>query len=287
MAPLVGVATSSDLPESDVSGRLLVSALERHGARSHVVEWSADRDWQTYDAIIIQTCWDYHLRAPVFISWANRLEGIGTVVLNSSALLRWNYHKQYLLSLRDANIPVVPSALVRRGGDFREAVREFETLDLVAKPAVSASAMHTYRVDARTAQGAAAIDTLSRDGDVIIQPYMEAIAGGETSFVFFAGAFSHAVLKRPRQGDFRVQSEHGGTVEVVIPTQDAIDAAARVLTAVPEAPVYARVDGLVQGDRVLLMEVELIEPELFLFAVPDAADRFAACALAAVAGRVR
>lgn len=283
MPLVIGVATSSDLPHSDVSGRLLVSALERKGARSHAVVWSGDVDWQAYDAVIIQTCWDYHLKAEAFLSWADQLERQGTVVLNSSILLRWNFHKQYLLSLHRLGIPVVPSILLRRGGDFREAVRALPSVDLVVKPAVSASAMQTFRFDPGTADGAAAVDALTTDADVIIQPYVDAIESGETSFMFFGGDFSHAVLKRPRQGDFRVQSEHGGTVETVTPGVGAIKAAERVLAALPEVPVYARVDGLMQGDQLLLMELELIEPELFLAAVPDAADRLAACVLESVA----
>jgi hypothetical protein len=120
----------------------------------------------------------------------------------------------------------------------------------------------------------------------MVQPLVGEIErDGEWSLVFFTGRYSHAVLKRPRAGDFRVQREHGGTLESVDPEPSVIAAAARTIAAIPfgdAPPLYARVDGCLVGGALLLMELEVLEPELFLRCAPESAGRLADALLARI-----
>ncbi len=193
---------------------------------------------------------------------------------NSIPLIRWNSDKGYLLALAKRGVNVVPTrlsaSLSRR--DLDAAREEFGCETLIVKPPLSAGSDRTYRL--------ATGDALP--GDVagtamLIQPLMPAIQNeGEYSLFYFDGAFSHAIVKRPAAGDFRVQSQFGGREEAVSPEDGALACAAEALTALDETPFYARVDLVRDGDGFALMEVELIEPSLFLDHAPDGGAGFAA-----------
>jgi len=236
--------------------------------------------------VVIQSCWDYHLQPQAFLRWAERVERLGTPVLNPSSLIRWNVDKSYLLALQAAGVAVVPSVIVTAGRYDLEGISDrLGSSQLVVKPTVSASALDTYRVTAGTLEAAERIEAIRRRSDVLIQPFMEQIALGEISLMFFAGEFSHAVLKRPGPGDFRVQSEHGGSVEPVSdPPASAVAAARRAVALAPALPTYARVDGLIVANRFILMELEMIEPELFLSSREGSEDCLAACVMNELSG---
>ena len=132
-----------------------------------------------------------------------------------------------------------------------------------------------------------AADHLSRlveAGDTIVQPYAPSVELGETSLFFFGGAFSHAVRKVPKPGDYRVQAMHGGSEEVHEPTPDELEVAARAMGLAPDELVYARVDLIDVAGQPTLMELELIEPDLFLRVAPGSVERFAAAVAAQLPG---
>jgi glutathione synthase/RimK-type ligase-like ATP-grasp enzyme len=152
--------------------------------------------------------------------------------------------------------------------------------DVVVKPAVSGGAWHTVRGVVGAPQFAQALAALPPELDFLVQDFVPQVADeGEWSLLFFDGRYSHAVLKRPARGDYRVQSQHGGSVEAVEPTTGMIESAERVLAAAANLghgdTAYARVDGVRVDGRFRLMELEVIEPALFLADRPDAAERFA------------
>lgn len=283
--PRLAFATWRGLPELNADDRRAAEALRGRGARVDPVVWDAPGvDWTAFDAVVVRSVWDYHLRPREFLRWVDRVEEAGIRLLNPPAVLRWNHHKSYLRDLDARGVATVPTAWLDHGSrpHLGAMLAERGWAEAVVKPAVSASAHETWR----TSPTAAAADqdrflALLLAGDVLVQPLVpEVQSPGEWSLVFFGGLFSHAMLKRPREGDFRVQEELGGRAEWTVPAPALVEQAAQALAAAPAACLYARVDGVERGGRLILMEMELIEPVLYFEADPGAAGRFAESSLA-------
>jgi len=284
----VALVTYVARPEPTDDDRLLVDALSARGVSVRAIPWSDPvARWGAFDTVIVRSCWDYFLRADQFHAWLDRLEADRARVQNDARILRWNAEKTYLRELETRGIPVIPTRWIGAGSatSLEELRRETGWRELVVKPTVSGGAHRTWR----SAPGAEAVDDarlaeLVEGGAVMVQPLVEEIEReGEWSLVYFAGVFSHAVLKRPRSGDFRVQSEHGGTLEPVEPTASVIAAGQRAIAGIPFGdgpPLYARVDGCIVNGGLRLMELEVLEPELFLRCAPEAAGRLAEALIA-------
>lgn len=235
--------------------------------------------WEAHSAVVLRSCWDYHHRTDEFLRWLDDLERRAAHVLNPIPTIRWNATKTYLRDLADAGIGVVPTAVIEMGteANLHGVMRERGWREAVVKPTVSATAFETWRVGpSPTSDDEARFARLLRERGMMIQPYVANIEqDGELSLMFLDGQFSHAVRKRPRAGDFRVQAEFGGTVETAEPQDDLVVEAERVLARTPTPCLYARVDGCVVDGRFLLMELEVIEPSLFFQYDPGSADRLA------------
>lgn len=259
--------------------RLFVEALERQGARVRRVSWSNPTfDWSRAGVAVIRSTWDYVDCFDEFRAWVDRAAGL-TQVVNSPALVRWNWDKGYLLDLERRGVRIPETLPLTPNGehDLRRLIREAGWGDAVLKPTVSSGAFETYRLRNTTSQAdwTAAADVAGRK-PTLLQEYLPGIeTDGELSLIFFGGEFSHAVRKRTKGSDFRVQVQYGGRYEQATPAADELAAAELTLRACEESPVYARVD-LVRNRRgePSLMELELIEPDLYCRLVPDAADRF-------------
>ena len=280
----IALATGARYPKLPPDERLILPALGRLGISAEPAVWDEPGvEWGAFDAVLIRSCWDYHLKAEAFLSWLDRLERVGVPVLNPPGLLRWNADKRYLLDLAARGVPIVPTHVLPRGapdagGALLRTLDQLGADEAVVKPAVSASAHGTWRTSRATAvDDGARLAALLTQGDVLVQPFVSAVAQtGEWSVICFGGAPSHAVLKRPAPGDWRVQGELGGTAEPRPAPAPLLSQAARVLEAAgAEASAYARVDGCVLDDTFVLMELELIEPQLYLDLEPAAPDRFA------------
>lgn len=283
----VALATYRDLPQLNEDDRLLQTALGALGIDAAPAVWdSAEERWGDYQAVLVRSCWDYHHRLEEFLAWFATLERAGTTVWNPVPLLRWNSHKRYLSDLAARGVPVVPTRWLGRG----ESVQLADVLaavgwqEAVVKPAVSASAFGTWRTSLATAaRDQARLDGLLAAGDVMVQPLVAEVAErGEWSIVFLGGRFSHAVLKRPAAGDYRVQWEFGGSAVSALPGAHLVAAAERALAAATAQALYARVDGVERGGRLVLTELELIEPHLFFAWSAPAAARLAAALRAAL-----
>jgi glutathione synthase/RimK-type ligase-like ATP-grasp enzyme len=262
--------------EYDIESGLLVAALDRRGVRAEIVPWDAPVDWARSPLVVVRTPWDYTERHGEFMAWVHETAAATTLV-NDASVIAWNTHKGYLVQLARAGVPVVPTSLLERG--CAEASRQTALAahgeQVVIKPAISAGARGTILTRAASAQAAEHLAALTRAGDALVQPYLPAVEDGEVSLMYFGGVLSHAVRKLPAHGDFRVQEELGGSVlaQEATPAERAV--AAAVLEAVPGTPLYARIDLVAGGGEPLLMEAELIEPEMFLNADATAAGRFA------------
>jgi glutathione synthase/RimK-type ligase-like ATP-grasp enzyme len=272
--------TCQPWPEISESDRLAQQALEARGAVVEARPWNLPHaDWGGFDAVVLRSNWDYHFDPEGFLAWLDRLERAGARIWNPPDLVRWNVSKRYLLALQAAGVPTVATVILEdetRAG-LAAAMAEHGWRTAVMKPEISASAHDTRLVtDATMASAVAALASGAIRRPVLLQPFVEEIrTRGEWSLVFIDGALTHAVLKRPASGDFRVQPRLGGTVEA-LPAPDRVASAARgALAALPVAPLYARIDGVETAAGFLIMEVEVNEPGLFFPHAPAAAERFA------------
>ncbi len=248
---------------------LLSNLLEELGISHELLAWSdPDVDWSRFTHVLIKSTWDYFDYYPEFLDWLDKLEALETSVLNPVATLRWNSSKNYLLELKAKGYPCVAGQILPKGtATTLEALHDalgFETL--VVKPLVSGGAKNTLKIT----RGAGKeledkIASLLQEEDFLVQPYIpEIVAVGEYSLIFFNGVFSHAVLKSPAVDDFRVQHYYGGTIQEITPDSKMLASAQVLVADFAKDSLYARVDGVVIDGVFHLMELELIEPYLFL-----------------------
>jgi glutathione synthase/RimK-type ligase-like ATP-grasp enzyme len=260
--------------------RLLLAGLEARGLRTARVAWSnPDFDWSRTRAAVFRSTWDYFERFAEFSAWMDRVER-GTRLFNAPELVRWNVDKHYLRDLagRGVNVPV--TRFIERGETttLREAFAACGWSEAILKPAVSGAARHTYRLNAANLDAhEAVLRELLREEAMMLQPFLGSVlTQGELSLIVIGGRCTHAVRKIAKPGDFRVQDDHGGTVHPHTPTADEAAFAERAVAACPQAPLYARVDAVRDESGALsLMELELVEPELFFRFRPPAADALA------------
>lgn len=274
--PRVALVTGQEMAKPDPETHWLVGALAARGIVADQLPWQSDCDWAAYPLVVVRTPWDYFLRREAFLDWAERVAS-RTRLVNPCRLLRWNSHKAYLRELAGLGVPVVPTCWLASGMPHAiELLTATGWDEVVVKPAVSIGAIGARRGRPADPELQRHVQALLQDGDVMVQPYLaEVETAGELSLIYFAGEFSHAVCKRPRPGDFRVQDMYGGSKAAIQPPSDACDVAAQVLARLPAAPTYARIDLLCHAGQWLLMEAEMIEPELFLPLAPGSAERFA------------
>jgi glutathione synthase/RimK-type ligase-like ATP-grasp enzyme len=262
---------------------LLHQPLAERGWSVDTLPWRhPDIDWDTYDAVLIRSPWDYQQDADAFIKLLERIEASSARLENSLELVKWNIRKTYLRDLEQAGIDIVPT-LWAEGLDERlsGAVEKLGSpRALILKPQVSANADDTFRIAAhRWPVELQQLKPLFDRRPLMLQPYLPAIEQeGEFSLFYFGGAYSHAILKTPASGDFRVQEEHGGRLLGIEPDATLRSVADRVLDGISrllQEPLYARVDLVRDGAAWRLMEVELIEPSLYFNMDPLSAARFA------------
>jgi glutathione synthase/RimK-type ligase-like ATP-grasp enzyme len=258
------------------------AALEAAGVAVEPRVWTEVGDLSGVDAVLPLVAWGYHLRFAEWCALLDRMAKPGApMMLNPPALLRWNSDKSYLAELAAADVPTVASRTVDVLDEAALAdARENFGPELVVKPLVSASADDTFRLGPDDP-----VPTSVRGKRMLVQPYMASIAqGGEYSLMLFGGTFSHCIVKRPKPGDFRVQPHLGGSEAPCPPPPGAIDLARAALAAAPAPAVYARVDMVADETGVLrIMELELIEPALWLQHSPDEGVAFAEAIKAAIA----
>lgn len=272
----VVLVTGSDMPTRDTESPLIIAALEEMGVKAAVWDWTQPMNWAQAALVVCRSTWDYFGRVSEFLNWIDRVDAVARLE-NPAALMRWNAHKSYLLELADSGVPVVPTSLVTRGAGAVERAAALEPFpQAVVKPAIGGGAMGAMRGAADQPELVEHLARLAEQGDVLVQPLIASVPlRGETSLFYFGGELSHAVRKVPREGDWRVQPQHGGSVEAHEPTAEEQGLATAVLDALGTQPLYARIDAVHGSAGPLLMEAELIEPFLFLEAAEGAVERFA------------
>ena len=286
--PAIALATAPTLPELPPDEHPLIERLVALGVRATPVVWDDPSiAWNEFDAVVVRSCWGYHLRYDDFFRWIDRVTRCGVPIWNPPATLRWNSRKTYLHDLSIGGVRTVPTLWLLHDNPRAWAASLATILAdtgwdrAVIKPIISASAHETWSVTIDEArEDAAAWDArlralIARPG-VMVQPFIREIeSDGEWSLVFFGGVYSHAVRKYPALGDFRVTREWGGRHEPVTPPPNVIRQAERALRTAPGDSLYGRVDGVLLDGDLVVTELELLEPSLYLDAHPEAPARFA------------
>jgi glutathione synthase/RimK-type ligase-like ATP-grasp enzyme len=228
---------------------------------------------------VIRAAWDYHLDEARYAAWLRRCQTEAVNVWNPPATVLANIDKGYLADFAEAGVAIVPIECVERGRrlSLRTLLETHNWVTAVVKPAVSASAYGTWRTSLETAAAdQSRFEAEAAQRSILVQPFAdEIVASGEWSIVFFDGEYSHAVLKKPATGDFRVQEELGGYGEPRDPAPAIVEQARRVLSHAIGPLLYARVDGIERDGEFVLMELEINEPFLYIGSSSGAATRFA------------
>ncbi|MFK7739794.1 MAG: RimK family alpha-L-glutamate ligase [Planctomycetota bacterium] len=276
-------ATCLEQPDLQPDDVPIAAALQQRGARVVAAAWNGPfAPFAAADLVAVRSTWDYQQAPDAFLAWLDRLDREGARVVNEPRLMRWNADKSYLLDLAKRGAPLPPTRRVEPDASaIAAAMDELSLAEAVVKPlfGAGASGLSIVRRDDPASLDEAA-ERLGGGG--LLQPLLAEIRTlGETSLTFFAGEFSHAVVKRPEQGSILVQAEHGGATVAVEAAAAQLVSARAVLAMLPELACYARLD-FVFGERTWLMEVEVIEPELFVLHGEGAADRCAEALLRAI-----
>jgi glutathione synthase/RimK-type ligase-like ATP-grasp enzyme len=260
-------AVSSNHPDES----LLLQALRAQGYEVSMPSWTSEQDWSTFDYAIVRTTWDYALQSKKFLE-VLRLMDSQTKLLNPFRLIEWNIHKRYLLELSARGVTIVPTLMIK---DDEELILpdEWNYSRYIVKPAISATAYKTFIVNHQELI-TDSFRTELHEGDWLIQPFIEGIKDGEISLHYFHHEFSHAVLKTPKAGDFRVQEEHGGSFRPMRVTPELLKFGEQVCRSIPYPWLFARVDLVIYQGQYLLMELELIEPTLNFRMDPKASENF-------------
>jgi len=279
----IALVTCEHPIERDDDLDFLAPALIREGVDVQAPGWSDPSvDWSSFDLAMLSSTWDYHERVADFHAWL-RTTALATRLCNPLELVEWNLDKRYLRELEGAGVPMIPTEWIEPGGaaGAADAIGSRGWGDVVIKPVVDLGARNLVRV------GAEVVAPMLERYVVptMAQPYLRSVVDeGELSLVYFAGGLSHTLRKLPASGDFRIQPQYGGRHEPVEPEPAAVEIGARALAACPGEPLYARVDLLRLDDGSLaLIELELIEPALYLDVAPASARRLARMLLAAAA----
>jgi hypothetical protein len=254
------------------------------------ISWRANNvEWNQYELVVIRSPWDYQSAWDQFMGVLSQIDASNARLENCLSVARWNVEKTYLRDLREQGISIVPTTWMMSPSvaDLHELFDRFNSDDVVIKPIVGANADDAFWLRRETSAETFQIASETFQGRMALgQPFVRSVTGyGEISLIFFAGQYSHSVLKKPKAGDFRVQEEHGGRIQSVVPEASIIEFAHRTLQTVPGETLYARVDLVFLDDgQPAVMEVELIEPSLYLSYDRQSPVRFAD-AIEALLGR--
>jgi len=266
-----------DIMEED---RLVQSALEKRGLRVNRINWDhPEVDWSDCRYLMFRSTWDYFNRFPEFDRWLKSVKN-QTAMINPYDMVRWNLDKHYLLELAEKGIPIPPTRFIEQGNlrSLKDLLAESGWKEIILKPVVSGAARHTYRISAEKCdQYEEVFRKLLAEEPMMIQEFQQQVLEkGEVSFVVIGGTFTHAILKKAKRGDFRVQDDFGGKLHPYQASEKEIAFAEAVVSRCRQQPLFARVDAIWDNhNQLVISELELIEPELWFRFNPEAAELLA------------
>ncbi len=273
----IALLTCATWPGIQEKERVIAQEFSPH-IQANVVVWNDSTvNFSDYQCLIFRTIWDYFEHPEAFAAWLEKIAQLGIKTFNPIAAIRRNQHKFYLKQLQELGAAIIPTMFVEKntGLDLATLIPEHWQKAII-KPAVSGGAYLTRLFDrSEIASVTAEYTPIAAARDLLIQPFMPEIQEhGELSLLFFGGKFSHAVLKKPSAGEFRVQSQFGGNYRAIEASDELITTAQEIISTFGGDLVYARVDGIMSNGKFLLMELELIEPDLYFDYDPGAKSRY-------------
>jgi glutathione synthase/RimK-type ligase-like ATP-grasp enzyme len=274
----VALLSIEDLSGFVVDDDLVVEPLRRLGHEAEFVPWRAAVDWRQYAGVVIRTTWDYQNSLPAFLRVLQQIE-TQTRLANPLEIVKWNADKKiYLRDLEAHGARIVPTIWSNdkiENSRIQQWFDQLRTDEIVIKPTVGASAQDAVRL--KHGEKTYALRRVFDNRSFMVQPFMPAIASeGEFSLFYFNGKYSHAILKTPKAGDFRVQEEHGGIIQATKPPGDLSVTGENILKRVSPEPLYARIDFVrTADDDFAVVELELIEPSMYLRNAAHAPEMFA------------
>lgn len=261
----------------EVDDHLVRAPLQALGWSLETVPWDRAETWSRFDLVVVRSTWDYPGDLPGFEKALTRIHQSDTILANPLPIMRWNLRKTYLLDLESRGVPVVPTRVVDAlHPGHLAALRDELAAELVVKPVVGANGVDVFRVGADL-ETVRAAETAFRDRPALIQPFLATVlVEGEVSLIYLGGEFSHGLRKRPRATEFRTQEERGATIAAFDPDPALREIADGALAAVNGPTLYARVDLIPDATGSWrLVELELVEPSLYLRVDPGAPGRLA------------
>ncbi|MBK8517586.1 MAG: hypothetical protein IPL55_15240 [Saprospiraceae bacterium] len=274
----IALLTCQDFPDLTVSDQQLIPELFKLGIVADVAIWDdPDINWKKYDALVFRNTWDYFIKEDLFFKWIKMLIHNDIKTFNPLKVIVKNAHKFYLKEMEASGIKIIPSIFISKKSDrtYKDII-PFDWDKAVIKPAISAGSYLTELFDISIIDDVQKrYMDIGRDRDLIIQKFVPQIQiEGEISMVYFNKKFSHSVLKTPKKGDFRIQSQFGGKYMSFNPSEDVLGSAQCIINCIQEELLYARVDGVLVDSVFHLMELELIEPDLYVDYMPGALKSF-------------
>lgn len=249
--------------------KLLIEPMKSIGWVAEEISWRNENiNWNDYDAVIVRSTWDYQKDYKKFLEVLDKINNSSAHLENNFELMKWNMNKKYLFDLEQDGIKIVDT-LWKNTFDFNEIQNSFglfKTTEIIIKPNISANADNTFRLTKENLLNRKnELEKIFENREFMVQPFMESIVEeGEYSLFFFNGEFSHCVLKKPKENDFRVQEEHGGKFKRVVPAEQQISIGKNIVSKLSVLPLYARTDLVRTLDNdFALMELEAIEPSLY------------------------
>jgi glutathione synthase/RimK-type ligase-like ATP-grasp enzyme len=272
--------TTNDLEEFFIYDDLVKPFLAELGWETDDVSWHDQcTDYSRYDVVIVRSTWDYQAHVDTFMETLEHINNAQTRLENPLKLMQWNVSKSYLRDLESKGVSILPTLWFDSFDSkaIQAAFKHFNVSEIIIKPIVSANADFTYRLteeDFLFEQQS--IKSALKSREIMVQAFEKTILDeGEYSLFYFNGDYSHTINKLPAEDDFRVQEEHGGQLKSTEPTQDMLVLAQQTLHALPEKPLYARIDMLKTSVGFAIIEVELIEPSLYFNMDESSPKRFA------------
>jgi glutathione synthase/RimK-type ligase-like ATP-grasp enzyme len=260
----IALLTCQRLPDLFETDQTLIPLFKQRGIHAEAAIWDDPTiDWKKYDALVIRNTWDYYTKSDAFINWLKYIRDNKIMMLNSADVVLQNIHKFYLRDFEKEGIRIIPTIFSdRREPASLDTLKQKQWYSVVIKPAISAGSYQTktYNVNELSQQS---LDELLSGNDWLIQPFLPEIEQGELSMIFINGKFSHAAIKKPKDGDFRVQRQYGGKYQLIHPDASLLAVAEKVVARASLQLLYARVDGVMINNEFHLMELELIEPDLY------------------------